>query len=240
MLQLKQVTVVSKLGHTLLDQIDLTIFPGDRVSIIGGSGAGKTSCLKLINCLYSPSQGSIAFRDQDYQAIPPQELRRNIVLVPQEPKLLQNTVKESLVYPLTLQKIAPSEIKQRLLYWTGQLGIGEDWLERTELELSLGQRQLVAIARGLMMNPEVLLLDEPTSALDYGRAHNLINLLRHELSQTIAVVMVNHQLDLVEKFSDRVIMMAAGTITFQSPRAQINWPEIKQQFQLTQTNSSDF
>ncbi|MFM7572107.1 MAG: ABC transporter ATP-binding protein, partial [Snowella sp.] len=150
--------------ETILDNISFNLNQGDRVGIMGPSGAGKTSLLRLLNRLAEPSQGQIFFEGQAFSGIPVLNLRRQIVLVPQEPKLLGMTVKNSLAYPLELQQLKKNEIHSRIDHYCQKLGIPDEWLDRNELQLSVGQRQLVTIARGLMMQPKILLLDESTSA----------------------------------------------------------------------------
>ena len=199
--------------ETILENISFTVNSGDRVGIMGPSGAGKTSLLRLLNRLAEPSQGQIFFEDQAFSGIPVLNLRRQIVLVPQEPKLLGMTVKNSLAYPLELQQLKKNEIHSRIDHYCQKLGIPDEWLDRNELQLSLGQRQLVTIARGLIMQPKILLLDEPTSALDADKSDHLINILI-ELSETqdLTIIMVNHQQRLIDQFSSQVLSLSQGQL----------------------------
>ncbi|RMF20442.1 MAG: ATP-binding cassette domain-containing protein, partial [Cyanobacteria bacterium J083] len=150
-LELKQVELKTALGYqTILEDINFQLFPGERLVIIGASGAGKTSLLRLLNRLENPTQGVIKFQGKNSQKVPILKLRRSVVLVPQESKLLGMKVSEAIAYPLILQKLANKTIQPRILTITQKLNIPSEWLEKTELELSLGQRQLVASARGLV------------------------------------------------------------------------------------------
>ncbi len=214
LLQLSDVGLSDPLGrHQLLEKISFTVNKGDRLAIIGPSGSGKSTLLRLINRLRDPSTGSILFQSQPLKQFPVIDLRRQIVLVPQEPKLLGMTVQDTLVYPLQLQKLSPTEINQRREYWRSQLSIPDHWLERNELQLSLGQRQLISIVRGLMMQPKLLLLDEPTSALDRDKALQLIKVLKTMTMETkTAIIMVNHQLELVEQFTKQVLQLNKGKL----------------------------
>ncbi len=101
----------------------------------------------LIKRLQEPSTGNIYFQGKSIKEIPVISLRQQIVLLPQESKLLGMTVRDALAYPLQLKKLNPAEINQRIDHWTSLLKIPQQWFERGELELSLGQRQLVAITR---------------------------------------------------------------------------------------------
>ena len=199
--------------ETILENISFTVNSGDRIGIMGHSGAGKTSLLRLLNRLVEPSQGYIFFEGQAFSGIPVLNLRRQIVLVPQEPKLLGMTVKNSLAYPLELQQLKKNEIQSRIDHYCQKLGIPDEWLDRNELQLSVGQRQLVTIARGLMMQPKILLLDEPTSALDADKSDHLINILI-ELSETqnLTIIMVNHQQRLIDQFSSQVLLLSQGQL----------------------------
>ena len=228
-------------GSTLLEDISLTVNQGDRLAIVGASGAGKTTLLRLLNRLISPSSGSIYFSNQDIRTISSIQLRQQIVLVPQEPKLLGMTVKQALAYPLELQKLPADEIKSRLSTWIGKLSLPSDWLERNELQLSLGQRQLVAIARALVMQPEILLLDEPTSALDAGKAAFLLQILT-ELADNnrTTILMVNHQLEWAQKFASRVLYLRTGKLLEDRLVEQIDWQKIKNDlFQIQMNQKSD-
>ncbi|MEA5537263.1 ABC transporter ATP-binding protein [Crocosphaera sp. XPORK-15E] len=214
LLQFSNVGLTDPLGkNQLLEGVSFTLNSGDRLAIVGPSGSGKTTLLRLINRLQDPSTGSIEFESQPLTKIPVIQLRQQIVLVPQEPKLLGMTVQETLAYPLILQQIPKAEIQQRIEQWRSQLSIPDDWLERNELQLSLGQRQIVSIVRGLVMQPKLLLLDEPTSALDSDRASQLIEqLVLLTNNSPITIIMVNHQLNMVNQFTDQILRLNQGKI----------------------------
>ena len=206
------------------------MFQGDRIAIVGPSGAGKTSLLRLLNRLSEPSLGSIYLENQEYRLIPVIQLRQQVTLVLQESKLLGMTVREALKYPLVLRGLPQSQMQPRITYWMEQLRIPEDWLGKTELQLSVGQRQLVAIARALIIQPKILLLDEPTSALDAGRAFHLIEVLTQLASNSqTTILMVNHQLELVRQFCTRVLYLQDGQIIHNIPNPQeLDWENLRQ------------
>lgn len=235
--------------QTLLTDISVAIGRGSRTALIGATGSGKTTFLRLLNRLIDPSQGIIAMtlsdRDasQNIQEIPIQTLRRRVVLVPQEPTLLGMQVKEAIAYPLQLQKLNQNlnaqEIEARLKTWIDKLQIDRQLLNRGERELSLGQRQWVAIARALVMQPEILLLDEPTSALDRGLSHLLLDILTEQAhdSQPMTVIMINHQLDLVKSWCDHLICLAHGQLTQDLAANEIDWQAIDDSLKRDQTQS---
>jgi D-methionine transport system ATP-binding protein len=240
-LRLEHVSLAASVGaHDLLQDISFEVEAGDRIAIVGASGAGKTSLLRLLNRLSEPTQGKIFFEGQEIRQMPPMQLRQQIVMVQQESKLLGMTVRQALEYPLTLRKVPKPTMQQQVLTWTEQLHIPEDWLGRTELQLSLGQRQWVAIARALMIQPKILLLDEPTSALDAGRSTYLINLLSNLAeNQRITIIMVNHQLDLAEQFCDRVLQLEEGRLVQDKFLHEANWSEIKQNLINAETHAAE-
>lgn len=229
-LKLQEVSLVASIGSAVvLQNISFTVDHGEKIALIGASGAGKTSLLRLINRLNNPNAGNIYYQKQPFGQMPVAQLRQQIALIPQEPKLLGMTVEESLTYPLRLQKLANAEINQRVDTWRNRLRIPETWLNRNELQLSLGQRQLVAIARSLVMQPQIILLDEPTSALDMGIAQHLLRVL-DDLSQTskVTIIMVNHQLELIENFAERILYLAGGILADDIVATEMSWSRVRQ------------
>jgi D-methionine transport system ATP-binding protein len=229
-LKLQNISLATSINSRyLLQDISFTIDDRDRAVIIGASGAGKTSLLRLLNRLQQPTAGYIYFNSQPIEQVPVVRLRRQVVLVPQEPKLLGMRVWDTLAYPLNLQKLPKQEIQERITSWQAKLHIPQAWLERNELQLSLGQRQLITIARALVMQPKVLLLDEPTSALDAGSAERFIEILI-ELTQTAdtSIVMVNHQLELAQKFATRVLYLQQGQLKENLPVESVNWQQLRE------------
>jgi len=241
-LRLEQVSLATAAGSDhLIKNISCEVFSNERIAIIGPSGAGKTSLLRLLNRLREPTSGSIYLENQEYSKIPVLELRRQVVLVPQESKLLGMTVRETLAYPLVLRNFPPAQIQQRLSYWIERLHIPEDWLGRTEVQLSVGQRQLVAIARALVIQPKVLLLDEPTSALDAGRASQLLQVLSglSESGQT-TVLMVNHQLELAQVFCTRVLYLQYGQVVQDLENSPaLDWHKLRETMVLVEAQEAE-
>lgn len=239
-LRLEGVSLRASVGETqLLYDLAFAVEAGDRLAIIGPSGAGKSSLLRLLNRLSEPSSGTIYFEGQDIRHIPVIALRQQITLVPQESKLLGMTVRQTLTYPLELRGLPRPTIQQRLNTWTEHLHIPQDWFDRTEIQLSVGQRQWVAITRALMIQPKVLLLDEPTSALDAGRAAHFVNLLIEVISPlSITVLMVNHQLEIAEQFSNRVLYLEQGRVLQDWRTAQADWSKLKHQLIDTEVRAA--
>ena len=223
-LELKNIYLNSNLGETLLHNISLKIGHQDRIGIVGASGAGKSTLLKLCNYLHHPDQGDIFFQQQAITNINPLKLRQQVVLVTQEPKLLGMNVQSALVYPLQLQQLSPKEIQNRLSWCLERLSIPQSWLSRKEHELSLGQRQLISIARGIIMHPQVLLLDEPTSSLDSGKSQWLKDILVNlSVNQIMTMIVVNHDLEWLKQFAQRIVYLDQGKIQQNLTIDQIDW-----------------
>lgn len=230
LLQLQQVSLKAPVGlQYLLQNISFDVFTGDRIAIVGPSGAGKTSLLRLINRLSEISSGSIFLENRDIKKIRVNELRQQVTLLLQEAKLLGMTVEEAIAYPLILRKLPQPTIQERISYWREKLHIPEEWLYRTEVQLSAGQKQLVAIARALVIEPKILLLDEPTSALDAGRASHVLQVLAQLAEEKkTAILMVNHQLDLAQQFCSRVLYLQQGQLIEDVAAARVNWQQLRE------------
>lgn len=217
----------------LLDHISFAIAPQIRLAIVGPSGAGKTSLLRLMNRLAEPTSGQIWYRQQPLAQYPVVNLRRQIGLVLQDSKLLEQSVEETLCYPARLRGIGAAEARQTLPSWLERLKIPQDWLSRQAVELSVGQRQRVAIARTLITQPDIVLLDEPTSAQDMGYAQHLLTYLTKQTDST--VVMINHQLDLIADWATHVLSLHRGHLISYEPVKQVNWATLKQTIVTAQT-----
>lgn len=239
--QLTEVSLQAAVGaQFILNHLSLTVEPGDRLAIVGPSGSGKTHLLRLINRLSEPTSGQITLNGQDLRQIPAIALRRRVALVLQESRLLGMTVAEALRYPLRLQGCTPTEIQQRLDTWIERMRLPGDWMASTEPELSVGQRQWVAIARALIQQPEVLLLDEPTSALDVGRGEALMTLLL-DLSATtgLTILMVTHQLELAARGCNRLIYLKQGQIVDQTAAPGVDWEALRQDLVETEQQQTE-
>jgi D-methionine transport system ATP-binding protein len=181
-----------------------------------------------LNRLVDPTSGTILVQNTPIHQIPILDLRRQHTLLLQDSKLLGMTVREAIAYPLRLRSYPPDQIQQQTQYWQDQLQIPRDWLDRTELQLSAGQRQLVAIARALIGEPKLLLLDEPTSALDLGLSQRVLGLLSNlARTQGLTWVMANHQLDFVGQFCDRLLYLDQGRLQENLDIEQVNWPQLE-------------
>ncbi|MGK7936462.1 MAG: ATP-binding cassette domain-containing protein, partial [Xenococcaceae cyanobacterium] len=123
-IELRQVSLTASIGSAyLLQDVSFKVDRGDKLAIIGATGSGKTTLLRLLNRLSTPTNGEIYLEEKHLSQIPVIQLRQQIVLVPQEPKLLGMSAQETLAYPLTLQKLPLKEIRQRVETWRNALQI---------------------------------------------------------------------------------------------------------------------
>ena len=222
-------------AYYLLREVSFEVFEGDRIAIVGAAGAGKTSLLRLLNRLISPTQGSLYFNDRPYTQIPAVSLRQQILLLPQESKLLGMTVQEAFAYPLQLRGVSPKAIAAQVSEWSDRLHIPAEWLARTEQQLSLGQRQWVAIARALIAQPQVLLLDEPTASLDISQRHQFLSVLKQfdlkQFDYAPTVLMVTHQFDLAQAWCNRVLQLQEGQLIADQAATAIDWQTLEEALQ---------
>lgn len=224
----------------ILKGISFTLEVGDFVALVGPSGAGKTSLLRLMNRLSEPSGGTIRFAEKDIRQVPVVSLRQQVALVNQESRLLGMSVKETLGYPLRLQGRREQEITGAIAHWSEQLKIPTDWMTRTAVNLSLGQRQRVALARTLLSEPKVLLLDEPTSSQDLGYSEFLLSYLAGLTAQRqLTIVMANHQIDLAARYVSRLWYLENGRLIRDKPASETDWPNLRQTLLAAEQTAQD-
>lgn len=197
--------------------VSLHIPAGSIYGLIGQSGAGKSTLLRLINLLERPDSGRVVVDGQDLTALPKSQLRQarqNIGMIFQQFNLMQNaTVFENVAFPLSLHgKRSKKEIAARVAECLALVGLSEK-SGSYPAQLSGGQKQRVAIARALAPRPHVMLCDEPTSALDTGTTRTVLQTLR-EINQKLGVtiVIVTHELSVVQALCDRVAVVEAGEV----------------------------
>jgi putative ABC transport system ATP-binding protein len=203
---------------------DLTLdLPRTEVTaLIGPSGAGKTSLIRLLNRLDDPSSGEVVFDGKPIASYPVFALRRRVGFVFQRPTMFQGTVADNLRVAVTLRverERTDAPDVERVLE---AVGLDVSYATRDASRLSGGEQQRVSIARALMTRPEVLLLDEPTSALDPEVAERLLNtVVRLSRERGVAVVMVTHRLSEAQRASTFTVMLEAGGLVEAGPTERI-------------------
>lgn len=201
-----------------LDTINLTINQGTALGIVGESGAGKSTLVKMVNGLEMPTSGQVLVDCQSVKQLQGSHLRQHrsqIGMIFQHYNLLANkNVRDNVHLPLTLHRYKDSLSVEEVLDFVGLA----DKADAYPAQLSGGQQQRVGIARALVTKPKILLCDEPTSALDDQRLDEIARLLtqaHQEFGMTL--LLVTHQLDLVQKVCQEVAVMEAGRIVDQYP-----------------------
>jgi D-methionine transport system ATP-binding protein len=208
----------------LLQPVSFTVKTGEVVVITGAKGAGKTLLLKLLNRLVEPTGGQVFWAGQEYRSIPPANLRRQIAFVATEPDLLGMTVQEALMYPLLVQKLSPAVMEQRLIMVLGSFMIPENWLGKRANELKMADYQRVAVARCLMMEPQVLLLDDPFKYLDLAVWTELRSMAQ---KLCLSLVVSGRNLE-----SDRVLYLRNGHLLWD--RAEVDWMTLGEEIDRTE------
>lgn len=202
-------------NKTILKDITLKINRGELVAIIGSSGCGKTTTLKMINRLIKPTSGKIFINGEDIASKDVIKLRRNIGYVIQQTGLFPHlTIRENIEMIPKVEKLNKTSIEKRTLELMDMVGLNSnDFLDRYPTELSGGQQQRVGVARAFATNPEIILMDEPFSALDpitrVQLQEELID-LQSKLKRTI--VFVTHDMDEAIKIADKICIMNKGEI----------------------------
>ncbi|MFV0529729.1 MAG: ABC transporter ATP-binding protein [Lachnospiraceae bacterium] len=213
---------------TVLSDISFQINTGELVTIIGSSGCGKTTTLKMINRLIEPTQGTIYIDDEDISTKDVIKLRRNMGYVIQQTGLFPHmTVRENIEIIPRIERNKESDIFQKTLELMEMVGLETEFLDRYPIELSGGQQQRVGVARAFATDPNIILMDEPFSALDpitrVGLQDELID-LQSKLKKTI--VFVTHDMDEAIRISDRIGIMDQGEIIqFDTPENILKNPK---------------
>ncbi len=207
----------------VIRRLDLEIAPGERVAVVGETGAGKSTVAKLAVRFHDPDDGAVLLDGVDLRDLDPTDLRRHVVLVPQEGFLFSGTLGDNLRYARDdLDDAALMAASRRIgiADWIASLPEGlETEVRERGSRLSSGERQLVALARALVADPAVIVLDEATSNLDPETEHRVEAALGTLLEGRSAIV-IAHRLATADR-ADRVVVMADGEVVEEGPPAEL-------------------
>ena len=221
-IEFKKLNFAFNSTRKVLEKINIVIKPGEKVALIGPSGAGKTTFVKLLLRLYSPTSGHIFIDGQDIQKVTQGSLRQNISMVPQDPVLFHRTLAENIAYgaPAAFAKAPASQAKKEIAKaaklahcdeFIKNLPQGmETFVGERGIKLSGGERQRVAIARAILKNAPILVLDEATSSLD-SHSEMLIQDALNTLMKGKTTIVIAHRLSTIQKM-DRIIVVDKGKI----------------------------
>lgn len=212
----------------IMEHFNLTIKRGEFITIIGSSGCGKTTALKMVNGLIKPTSGDILVDGENIRNKNQDELRRNIGYAIQGSVLFPHmTVEQNISYvPNLLNKRNKAKTKMAVSKWMRIVGLDEEMKDRYPAELSGGQQQRVGIARALAASPEILLMDEPFGAVDEITRSQLQVELRQIYEKTkITVLFVTHDIGEALKLGTKVLVMDHGAIQqYASPSEILSHP----------------
>ncbi len=221
--EFKDLTFSFNQTRKVLENINLTINPGEKVALVGPSGAGKTTFVRLLLRLYSPNSGKILVDGQDISQATQESLRKNISMVPQDPILFHRTLAENIAYGK--RDASKPEIKKAAESahcddFIKDLPLGfETYVGERGIKLSGGERQRVAIARAILKNAPILVLDEATSSLD-SHSEMLIQDALNNLMRGKTTIVIAHRLSTIQKM-DQIIVVDNGKIIEQGSHSEL-------------------
>jgi putative ABC transport system ATP-binding protein len=197
-------------SRAIVNEITVDVRRGEVLAVVGPSGSGKSSFLRLLNRLDEPTSGTVFLEGTDYRQIMPRELRRRVGMVTQHPFLFPGTAADNLRYgPRQRGQTLSDADAEALLTRVGLPGYGS----RDVTNLSGGEAQRISLARSLANSPEILLMDEPTSALDESSKLGVESLIREVIGNSkLTCVIVTHDTAQAARLADRAMILDAGRI----------------------------
>ena len=208
----------------VLKGINLQVYPGEVVALIGSSGSGKSTLLRCLNGLETLSSGRITIdgTELNYSPRSIQQIRREVGMVFQQFNLFPHlTVLQNIMEaPIQALKKSKAEAVEQALVLLERVGL-KDKKDVYPRKLSGGQQQRVAIARAMAMNPKIMLFDEPTSALDPELVSEVLNVMKGLAEEGMTMLIVTHEMKFAREVADRVIYMCDGVIEEQGPPLQL-------------------
>ena len=215
MIDFNGVTKVYDNGTVALNDVTLHVDQGEFVFVVGASGSGKSTFLKLIMKEEQPTKGTISVDGVDLSGLKRSEIpyfRRMMGIVFQDFRLISNmNVFDNVAFAMRVTGCSEKEVKERVPYVLGLVGLKEK-LKRYPPELSGGEQQRVGLARALVNKPDLIIADEPTGNVDPSMSIEIMELLNEINKRGTTVVMVTHEHSLVKRFGHRVIEIDSGEV----------------------------
>jgi ATP-binding cassette subfamily B protein len=213
-IEYRHITFSYKPGEPILKDINLIVKPGEAIALVGASGAGKSTFVNLLPRFYDPEIGEILIDGVNIRDVKLHSLRRQIGIVPQETIMFSGTIADNIAFGqdnFDLQLVEEAAKIANAHQFISQLPEGYNtWVGERGVNLSGGQRQRIAIARAVLLNPQILILDEATSALD-SESEALVQEALERLMENRTVLIIAHRLSTVRK-CDRILVLEKGQI----------------------------
>jgi ATP-binding cassette subfamily B protein len=213
-IEYRHISFAYKPGEPVLKDISLLVSPGEAIALVGASGAGKTTFVNLLPRFYDPEVGQIFIDDVDIRDVRLHSLRRQIGIVPQETIMFSGTIAQNIAFGqdvFDMEAVKEAAKIANAHQFISQLPEGyQTWVGERGVNLSGGQRQRIAIARAVLLNPQILILDEATSALD-SESEALVQEALERLMQKRTVFIIAHRLSTVRR-CDRILVLEQGQI----------------------------
>ncbi|MBN3961982.1 ABC transporter ATP-binding protein [Nostoc sp. NMS8] len=210
----RHISFAYKPGEPVLKDISLLVSPGEAIALVGASGAGKTTFVNLLPRFYDPEVGQILIDGVDIRDVKLHSLRRQIGIVPQETIMFSGTIAQNIAFGQDIFDIKAVKEAAKIAnahQFISQLPEGyKTWVGERGVNLSGGQRQRIAIARAVLLNPQILILDEATSALD-SESEALVQEALERLMEKRTVFIIAHRLSTVRR-CDRILVLEQGQI----------------------------
>ena len=215
-----------------IDHIDLRLYRGECLGVIGHTGSGKSTLIQHLNGLLKPTSGHIYFEGQDVWAKPKEirSLRFSVGLLFQDPEyqLFEETVEADIAFGPKNMGLAKDEIDRRVREALRAVGLDDSCLKASPFALSGGEKRRVAMAGVLAMEPKVLILDEPTAGLDPAGRESLLSLIRdyHEKKGN-TIVMVSHSMEEMARFADRLLVLKDAKVLMEGKPSEL-FPRVRE------------
>ena len=193
----------------ILEEISLSVEAGAHLTITGPSGSGKSSLLKLLAALVSPSSGRIVYQGRDLEDLDPVTYRREVSYCFQQPVLFWQTVRDNVAFPFEIRQIPFDQ--ERVLTALARLDLGPEFLDKPIKDLSGGEKQRVALVRNLLFEPKVLLLDEVSSGLDEKTKILLWTCLKDLHQEGVTLIEVTHDQQEIEA-AEQLLTIIGGRL----------------------------
>ena len=204
----------------IFDRLDLTLYRGEKIALIGSNGAGKSTLMKMMTGLLKPSEGTVTLKDRNIRDTRPEELSRYVSLVYQNPEdmFIKDSIEHDIAFAMQVRNLEGWQEKTGRLLERFRLS---DLRQRDGRLLSGGQMRRASLAIGIALNPQILLLDEPTANLDIATRKEIMRTLNDMKNITETVMIATHDMQLVCEWAQRIIVLWQGQVIADGSRDEI-------------------